>query len=122
MIHLIIGILVVALVWVLTAALGLPYIVSVIITILAALYVLGPGLGVFGGGRSLALLAMLELIVTPRAGREWTHWSRRRRPPRPLRLPASGAWCREWSMTPRSSRCRRQARAKRTGGSSPKRS
>ena len=52
MIHLIIGILVVALVWVLTVALGLPYIVSVIITILAALYVLGPGLGVFGGGRS----------------------------------------------------------------------
>jgi hypothetical protein len=52
MIHLILGILVVALVWLLTAALGLPYIVSVIITILAALYVLGPGLGVFGGSRS----------------------------------------------------------------------
>lgn len=54
MIHLLIGILVVALVWVLTGALGLPYIVSVIVTILAALYVLGPGLGVFGGGRSLS--------------------------------------------------------------------
>ncbi len=52
MIHLIIGIVVVALVWLLTAVLGLPYIVSVIITILAALYMLGPGLGVFGGGRS----------------------------------------------------------------------
>ena len=52
MIHLIIGILIVALVWVLTAAIGLPYIVSVVITILAALYVLGPGLGIFGGGRS----------------------------------------------------------------------
>jgi hypothetical protein len=52
MIHLLIGILVVALVWVLTGALGLPYIVSVIITIIAALYVLGPGLGVFGRGRS----------------------------------------------------------------------
>ena len=39
-----------AVVWVLTAALGLPYIVSVIITILAALYVLGPGPGLFGGG------------------------------------------------------------------------
>ena len=51
MIHLVIGILVIALVWVLTAALGLPYIVSVIITILAALYVLGPGLGLFGAGR-----------------------------------------------------------------------
>jgi hypothetical protein len=51
MIHLLIGILIVALVWVLTAALGLPYIVSVIVTILAALYVLGPGLGLLGGGR-----------------------------------------------------------------------
>lgn len=51
MIHLLIAILVVALVWVLTGLLGLPYIVSVIVTVLAALYVLGPGLGVFGGGR-----------------------------------------------------------------------
>ena len=51
MIHLLIGILVVALVWVLTGLLGLPYIVSVIVTVLAALYVLGPGLRVFGGGR-----------------------------------------------------------------------
>jgi hypothetical protein len=51
MIHLLIGILIVALVWVLTGLLGLPYIVSVIVTVLAALYVLGPGLGVFGGGR-----------------------------------------------------------------------
>lgn len=51
MVHLLIGILVVALVWVLTGLLGLPYIVSVIVTVLAALYVLGPGLGVFGGGR-----------------------------------------------------------------------
>jgi hypothetical protein len=51
MIHLLIGILIVALVWVLTAALGLPYIVSVIVTILAALYILSPGLGLLGGGR-----------------------------------------------------------------------
>jgi hypothetical protein len=51
MIHLLIGILIVALVWVLTGALGLPYIVSLIVTILAALYVLGPGAGVWGGGR-----------------------------------------------------------------------
>jgi hypothetical protein len=51
MIHLLIGILVVALVWVLTGLLGLPYIVSVIVTVLAALYVLVPGVGVFGGGR-----------------------------------------------------------------------
>jgi hypothetical protein len=50
MIHLLIGILIVALVWVLTGLLGLPYIVSVIVTVLAALYILG-GLGVFGGGR-----------------------------------------------------------------------
>jgi hypothetical protein len=49
MIHLLIGVLIVALVWVLSGALGLPYIVSVIVTVLAALYVLGPGLGVFGG-------------------------------------------------------------------------
>jgi hypothetical protein len=51
MIQLLIGILIVALVWVLTAALGLPYIVSVIVTILAALYILGPGRGLLGGGR-----------------------------------------------------------------------
>jgi hypothetical protein len=51
MIHLLIGILIVAVVWVLTGALGLPYIVSIIVTVLAALYVLGPGLGVYGGGR-----------------------------------------------------------------------
>jgi hypothetical protein len=50
-VHLLIGILIVALVWGLTGALGLPYTVSVIITILAALYVLGPGTGVLGGGR-----------------------------------------------------------------------
>jgi hypothetical protein len=48
-IHLLIGILIVALVWALTGALGLPYIVSLIVTILAALYVLGPGTGTFGG-------------------------------------------------------------------------
>jgi hypothetical protein len=51
-IHLLVGILIIALVWVLTGALGFPYIVSVIVTILAALYVLGPGLGILGGGRS----------------------------------------------------------------------
>jgi hypothetical protein len=51
MIHLLIGILIVALVWALTGALGLPYTVSLIVTILAALYVLGPGLGAWGGGR-----------------------------------------------------------------------
>lgn len=51
MIHLLIGILIVALVWALTGALGLPYLVSLIVTILAAIYVLGPGLGYLGGGR-----------------------------------------------------------------------
>jgi hypothetical protein len=50
-IHLLVGILIVAVVWVLTGALGLPYLVSIIVTVLAALYVLGPGLGVYGGGR-----------------------------------------------------------------------
>jgi hypothetical protein len=50
-IHLLVGILIVALVWVLAGALGLPYVVSLIVTILAALYVLGPGLGAWGGGR-----------------------------------------------------------------------
>jgi uncharacterized membrane protein len=45
MVHLLIAILIVALVWALTGALGLPYIVSLIITILAALYMLGPGAG-----------------------------------------------------------------------------
>jgi hypothetical protein len=49
--HLLIGILIVALVWVLTGAVGLPYLVSLIVTILAAIYVLGPGLGAWGGGR-----------------------------------------------------------------------
>jgi hypothetical protein len=49
--HLLIGILIVALVWALTGVLGLPYLVSVIVTVLAAIYVLGPGLGAWGGGR-----------------------------------------------------------------------
>ncbi|MEA2390260.1 MAG: hypothetical protein QOK31_369, partial [Solirubrobacteraceae bacterium] len=34
----------------LASALGLPYIVAVIVTILAAIYLLGPGLGLYGGG------------------------------------------------------------------------
>lgn len=42
MVHLLIALLIVALVWVLTGALGLPYIVSIIVTILAALYLIGP--------------------------------------------------------------------------------
>jgi hypothetical protein len=48
MIHFIIAILIVALVWALTGALGLPYIVSLIITIFAALYLLGPYAGWWG--------------------------------------------------------------------------
>jgi hypothetical protein len=47
--HLLIAILIVALVWALTGALGLPYIVSLIITILAALYLIGPRAGWWGG-------------------------------------------------------------------------
>ena len=51
MLHLLIALLIIALVWVLTGALGLPYIVSVIVTILAALYLLAPyaGWGSRGG-------------------------------------------------------------------------
>jgi hypothetical protein len=48
MINLLIAILIVALVWALTGALGLPYIVSLIITIIAALYLLGPYAGWWG--------------------------------------------------------------------------
>jgi hypothetical protein len=51
MIHILIALLIIALVWALAGALGLPYIVSLIVTILAALYLLGPGRGVVGGGR-----------------------------------------------------------------------
>jgi len=51
-IHLLIAILIIALVWALTGALGLPYIVSLIVTILAAFYLLGPYAGWWGGGRT----------------------------------------------------------------------
>jgi hypothetical protein len=50
MVGLLIAILFVALVWILTGALGLPYIVSLIITIIAALYLLGPYVGWWGRG------------------------------------------------------------------------
>jgi hypothetical protein len=49
-IHILISLLIIALVWWLASALGLPYIVAVIVTILAAIYLLGPGLGLYGGG------------------------------------------------------------------------
>jgi hypothetical protein len=57
MIHLLIAILIIAVVWALTGALGLPYIVSLIVTILAALYLLGPYAGWWGsrGGRGARL-------------------------------------------------------------------
>lgn len=51
MLHILLSILIIALVWALTGALGLPYIVSIIITIFAALYLLGPGVGAWGGDR-----------------------------------------------------------------------
>ena len=51
MLHILIAILIIALVWALTGALGLPYIVSLIVTILTALYLLGPATGTLGGGR-----------------------------------------------------------------------
>ena len=53
MLHLLIALLIIALVWVLTGVLGLPYIVSVIVTILAALYLLGPLAGWRGRGARL---------------------------------------------------------------------
>ena len=40
-----ITILIVALVWILATTLGLPYLVSIVVTLLAALYLLGPGRG-----------------------------------------------------------------------------
>lgn len=40
---LLITILIVALVWILAATLGVPYFASIVVTILAALYLLGPG-------------------------------------------------------------------------------
>ncbi|MFL5861867.1 MAG: hypothetical protein ACJ780_13985 [Solirubrobacteraceae bacterium] len=39
MVNVLISVLLVALVWVLTAALGMPYLVSLVVTILAALYI-----------------------------------------------------------------------------------
>jgi Flp pilus assembly protein TadB len=39
MVNVLISILVVAVVWVLTGALGMPYLVSLVVTILAALYI-----------------------------------------------------------------------------------
>lgn len=39
--YVLIAILIVALVWILATTLGLPYLVSIVVTILAALYLLG---------------------------------------------------------------------------------
>jgi hypothetical protein len=52
MINVLVAILVVALVWALTAMLGLPYVASLIVTILAAVYLLAPGRGLVTGGRA----------------------------------------------------------------------
>jgi ABC-type xylose transport system permease subunit len=46
--YLLITILIVALVWILATTLGLPYFVSVVVTVLAAVYLFGPGRGAFG--------------------------------------------------------------------------
>ncbi|MBV9944536.1 MAG: hypothetical protein JO262_20600 [Solirubrobacterales bacterium] len=43
-----ITILIVALVWILATTLGLPYLVSIVVTIVAALYLLGPRRGTIG--------------------------------------------------------------------------
>ena len=50
MINLLVGILIVALVWILTGALALPYVISVVVTLLVALYLFAPG--VLKGHRS----------------------------------------------------------------------
>ena len=52
MINVLIAILIVALVWALTAMLGLPYIASVVVTVLAAIYLLAPGRGLVTSGRT----------------------------------------------------------------------
>jgi hypothetical protein len=52
MVNVFIVILIVALVCALTAMLGLPYIASVVVTILAAVYLLAPGHGLVIGGRA----------------------------------------------------------------------
>ena len=46
--HLLMAILIVALVWILATTLGLPYVVSVVVTILAAVYLFGAGRGAIG--------------------------------------------------------------------------
>ena len=51
MINVLIAILIVALVWALTTLLGLPYFVSLIVTVLAAVYLLAPGRGLVTSGR-----------------------------------------------------------------------
>ena len=51
MVNVLISILLVALVWVLTAALGMPYLVSLVVTILAALYIFSAQ-GLLPGGRA----------------------------------------------------------------------
>ena len=51
MINVLIAILVVALVWALTAMLGLPYIASLVVTVLVAIYLLAPGRGLVTSGR-----------------------------------------------------------------------
>ncbi len=51
MINVLLAILIVALVWALTALLGLPYIVSLILTVLVAIYLFTPGHGLVTSGR-----------------------------------------------------------------------
>jgi hypothetical protein len=46
--YVLLAILVVALVWILATMLGLPYLVSVVVTLLAAAYLFGPARGAVG--------------------------------------------------------------------------
>jgi ABC-type xylose transport system permease subunit len=46
--YILITTLIVALVWILATTLGLPYLVSIVVTLLAALYLFGPGRSAIG--------------------------------------------------------------------------
>jgi ABC-type xylose transport system permease subunit len=46
--HVLIALLIVALVWILATTLGLPYLVALLVTVLAAVYLFGPGGRVIG--------------------------------------------------------------------------
>jgi len=52
MLYMLISLLVVVLVWILATTLGLPYLVAVVVTLLAAVYLFGPGRGAIAPRRA----------------------------------------------------------------------